>query len=139
MDHLASPPCTLLHGDYRFDNLLYDDEAMFVTDFQTVLRGRPAIDLAYFVTGSVVEDVDEDVLIDAYCDELVTRGITGYDGDTCRRDYVLSKMLFLYGHVAAEDLIDLGDERGAELLAVMRKRLFARVPDPPYDDLLPER
>lgn len=44
----ARPGCfTLLHGDYRLDNLMFDDQ-VHVVDWQTVTVGLPARDLAYF-------------------------------------------------------------------------------------------
>jgi hypothetical protein len=134
--HLATPPYTLLHGDYRLDNLFFEADVIWASDFQAIARGRGAMDLAYFCTGSLGPEVDEGALIDAYCDELGKRGVGDYDRETCERDSRLMKLLQLYGIIAADDIIDLGDERGAKLIDIMRKRLYARMPAPPYDGLL---
>ena len=136
MRQLASPPRSLIHGDYRLDNLFFETGGMWAVDFQVVLLGRPAYDLAYFVVGSVAPDVDEARLLDVYCDELVRRGVTVYDRAECERDYTLSKLFQVYLHVASDDALNLGDDRGPRLLETMRARLLARIPEPPYDALL---
>ncbi|MEX2372439.1 MAG: phosphotransferase, partial [Dehalococcoidia bacterium] len=48
---LSRSPRTLLHGDYRADNLMFHDgaeEPVTVIDFQAVMTGNPMIDVAYF-------------------------------------------------------------------------------------------
>ena len=51
---LATPPSTLAHGDYRADNMFFDDDGSVVLfDFQVIGESTPAGDLAYFVTGSL--------------------------------------------------------------------------------------
>ncbi len=134
--HLTSPPWTVLHGDYRLDNLLFDGASMWATDFQIVARGRPGFDLAYFICGSVDPSVDERLIVDAYCDELRRQGVADYSRAECERDCALSKLWQIYLHVATDDLLDLGEERGARLIEVGRERLFSRIPIPPYDSLL---
>ena len=116
--------------------VLFEGEAMWAVDFQASCRGRPANDLAYFVTGSVQRDVDEYAVLDAYCDELAARGVKGYDRATCGRDYTLSKLFQLYLYVGGESRLDVGKERGVRLREAMRERLFSRLPPPPYDGLL---
>jgi hypothetical protein len=60
MRHLASSPQTVLHGDYRLDNLAFAQGRMWALDFQVVALGRGGFDLGYFVCGSVRPDVDEE-------------------------------------------------------------------------------
>ncbi|MEZ5229530.1 MAG: phosphotransferase [Acidimicrobiales bacterium] len=57
-------PLTLLHGDWRADNLFYlsDDPAdenqdMAIVDFQIMGQGTGAYDLAYFASQSIAPDV----------------------------------------------------------------------------------
>ncbi|MBW2696791.1 MAG: phosphotransferase [Deltaproteobacteria bacterium] len=136
MHHLASPPNTVLHGDYRLDNFVFADDTMCALDFQVVALGRGGLDLGYFVCGSVHLDVDEERIVNAYCDELLRLGVRDYDRAECTRDYNLSKLFQAYMHISGEDLIELGEDRGAELLETMRQRVIQRIPEPPYDALL---
>jgi Phosphotransferase enzyme family len=84
----------LLHGDYRLDNLLFDPECtrVAVVDWQTLGVGLPARDVAYFTATSLNSQlrlaVEED-LVDAYHQALTDYGVTGYDRETCWRDYRL--------------------------------------------------
>ena len=52
-------PRTLVHADFRLDNLLFtpDDTAPVVVDYQTVSWGSGAYDLAYFVGGCLEPEV----------------------------------------------------------------------------------
>ncbi len=83
---------TLLHGDYRIDNLLFDPQRTEVTvvDWQTLAVGLPARDLSYFLATSL-QPADraaaERALVDAYHDALIARGVTGYDREMCWQDY----------------------------------------------------
>ena len=54
---LAAEPWTLLHGDFRLDNLLFrPDGDIVVLDLQGLAYGRPAIDVAYFITSALTVD-----------------------------------------------------------------------------------
>jgi thiamine kinase-like enzyme len=83
---------SLLHGDYRIDNLLFDPQRTEVTvvDWQTLAVGLPARDLSYFLATSL-QPADraaaERALVDAYHDALTARGVTGYDREMCWQDY----------------------------------------------------
>jgi aminoglycoside/choline kinase family phosphotransferase len=130
--HLDAP-VTLTHGDYRLDNLFFDRERgeVIVADWQTPLRGLPAMDVAYFISGSLALDVssaDEEALLDDYHAELVARGITEYDRDTLSRDYRLCMLLVLQRLVLTEsDLVDIGGVRGEALLACWFERTARRL------------
>lgn len=84
----------LLHGDYRLDNLLFDPAHTWVSvvDWQTLGVGLPARDLAYFTVTSLNSElrsaIEED-LVDEYHRALLGHGVTGYDRETCWRDYRL--------------------------------------------------
>ena len=117
---------SLMHGDYRLDNLLFDPDrtAVTVVDWQTLGAGLPARDLAYFAATSLLPEARaglDHALVDAYHDELLKYGITGYDRETCWRDYRL-------GMLQAPLLTTLGcafastTERGDEMMLVMLQR-----------------
>jgi aminoglycoside/choline kinase family phosphotransferase len=67
---------SLMHGDYRLDNLLFDPDRTRVTvvDWQTLGAGLPGRDLAYFTATSLLPDVRanlDEQLVAAYHDELL--------------------------------------------------------------------
>ena len=82
----------LLHGDYRLDNILFGPDGVSVVDWQTLGVGLPARDLAYFVATSLDSQLRatvEEGLVDEYHQALLGYGVTGYDRQTCWRDYRL--------------------------------------------------
>ena len=54
---MASAPLTVVHGDFRMDNLFFgtgdDQEPLIALDWQGCLRGRAAQDIGYFMSGSI--------------------------------------------------------------------------------------
>ncbi len=84
----------LLHGDYRLDNMLFDPgrTRVSVVDWQTLGVGLPARDLAYFTATSLNPQLRaqlEEGLVADYHRALTRCGVTGYDRETCWRDYRL--------------------------------------------------
>ena len=85
-------PFAVVHGDYRLDNLMFPPagDAVAALDWQSVSVGAPGRDLAYFV-GTTFEPDDrrrcEDDLVTEYHDELLARGVRGYDRGRCADDY----------------------------------------------------
>jgi hypothetical protein len=116
----------LLHGDYRLDNLLFDPDNRWVSvvDWQTLGVGLPARDLAYFTATSLNSQLRaaiEQDLVDDYHQALVDHGVTGYDRETCWRDYRL-------GTIHAPLISALGfafaaaTERGDDMVLAMLTR-----------------
>lgn len=72
-------PVTIVHADYRLDNLRYHDGRMTIIDWQTALRGPGAMDLSSFVvTGCTIERRRrlEPDLLDRYARGLAAAGVT---------------------------------------------------------------
>jgi hypothetical protein len=77
---------SLLHGDYRLDNLMFGDE-VHVVDWQTLTVGLPGRDLGYFLGTSLRTDdrrAHEQAVVEAYHRALA---VDGYDLGTCVEDY----------------------------------------------------
>ena len=90
-------PFALIHGDYRLDNLMFHPDGKTVTalDWQTVSLGPPARDVAYFLGTSLdvaARRAHEEALVGVYHDELVARGVAGYDAGRCFDDYRLGQL-----------------------------------------------
>jgi len=117
---------SLMHGDYRLDNLLYDPERTRVTvvDWQTVGIGLPTRDLAYFTATSLLPDdraaVERD-LVQRYHAALLAHGVSGYDVETCWQDYRLgvfqAPLITALGFAFAAST-----ERGDEMILTMLHR-----------------
>ncbi|ADP80564.1 phosphotransferase [Pseudofrankia inefficax] len=88
--HTAAP-VSLVHGDYRLDNLLFSgDREVRAVDWQTIEAGFPGRDLAYFVSTALPpadRRAQEAPLVAAYHRELVEQGVTDYPADVCFEDY----------------------------------------------------
>ncbi len=90
IDDLAAMPHTLVHFDYRADNLFFDDDGVAVIDWQAISIGGGAADVGYLLSqnlGLEHRRSAEDDLLRVYHDALVAGGVTDYDLDTLRRDY----------------------------------------------------
>ena len=95
---LARPePFTVVHGDYRLDNLLFspDDREVIAVDWQAAAVGPALRDVAYFLGTSLhTEDrrSEEERLVAGYHNALVARGVSDYDADRCWDDYRLGQL-----------------------------------------------
>lgn len=117
---------SLMHGDYRLDNLLYDPDTtrVSVVDWQTMGIGLPARDLAYFTATSLQPELRTQIegqLVDEYHRALLDYGVTDYPRETCWRDYRL-------GMLQAPLITSLGcafastTTRGNAMMVVMLQR-----------------
>jgi hypothetical protein len=133
-------PVALVHGDFRLDNLLFDDElAPRVVDWQGVGRGPAPYDVAYFLSGTLLPDVTvqaEDALVAGYHRALVDGGVREYHLADCLRDYRRS-MLGVLHRMVTIDRVELGTGRGVDLFDLWVERIFARIAGIDRDALLP--
>ena len=79
----AAAPVSLVHGDFRLDNMLFDirggKEEIAILDWQTVTLGNPMTDIGYFMgcgIGDALRQEAEDELLALYCSEMAGRGVT---------------------------------------------------------------
>jgi len=87
-------PFSLIHIDYRLDNLLIDARTtpprVAVVDWQSITLGRPLGDVAYFLGAGMTPDMRRQAergIVRAYHDALCTRGIDDYAWHACWDDY----------------------------------------------------
>ncbi|MEY3033459.1 MAG: hypothetical protein RLZ86_81 [Actinomycetota bacterium] len=134
LDRVAAMPNTVVHFDYRLDNLFFDDAAgsVWVIDFQTASKGGGAYDVAYFMSQSVPIDVrrrSEDALLHTYHDELVALGVDDYSFDQFVQDY---RVGILYGWIIpvyAVGTLDSSSERAMKLWTEVIRRAQAAMRD----------
>jgi hypothetical protein len=101
---MAEGPHTLLHGDFRLDNLMFDAAAnaaspeVVLLDWQMTRSGRAPADLAWMLGLAVTTENRrrwQDGLLHLYNDELSRNGVTGHSFEDCLRDFRLSLLTTL--------------------------------------------
>ena len=128
----AKSTWTLVHLDYRVDNLMFDNSKVAVIDWQSMGRGPAAYDVAYLLGGSVTVESrreHEERWVRHYLDALASAGVS-YSFDAFWRDYRLAHVI---GGTSTATLtgatFDLGNERGKQLIGAMAERHFAAAVD----------
>jgi aminoglycoside/choline kinase family phosphotransferase len=88
-----STPFSLVHGDYRLDNLMFPPVGtdVIAVDWQTATVGLPARDLSYFIATSLsIEQrrAAEHAVVRSYYDQLRRGGVKEeYSFERCFEDY----------------------------------------------------
>ncbi len=141
---LASGARTFLHGDYRADNLLFGpglgDDGIAAVDWQISGRGGPLYDVAYLICNSVptaYRQQAEKVLLRRYHDTLLQMGVEGFTYDDCWEAYRFAVLCGLFVAVFTTGGMDLGNQRGLEMVRAVARRVDAAVTELQVGDLLP--
>ncbi|WP_431899009.1 phosphotransferase family protein [Nonomuraea sp. bgisy101] len=116
-------PRTVVHGDFRADNLVVDEGRITVLDWQTAAYEPAATDLAYFLGGSL--DVPrrraiERAVVRRYVRALADHGVK-LRVDDCWRDYRRYAFGGLLTSIVASTLVARTDH-GDGLFAIMANR-----------------
>ncbi|MGY6552112.1 MAG: phosphotransferase [Erythrobacter sp.] len=89
---------SLVHGDFRLDNLLFDikdgAEAIAVLDWQTLTIGNGLTDIGYFLGCGIGDELrrgHERELLELYCAEMAARGVP-LSVEKIWRDYVVGAL-----------------------------------------------
>jgi hypothetical protein len=136
--HERPPPWTVVHGDFRADNLLFGGERVVVVDWQTVGLGPGASDLAYLVGTSLDPELrraHERALVDRYIEDLRAQGVDA-DGDEIWTGYRRSAFAGLIMAIVASALVRQTD-RGDEMFLVMAERSALLAVDVDAEELVP--
>jgi hypothetical protein len=120
LDRLAAMPHTLVHFDFRADNLFFDRSSgeVLVIDWQAISQGGGAADVGYLLSQnleSAVRREHENDLLRTYHDGLVAGGVTGYDFDQFFADYQMGIMYGWIIPVFAVGSLDASSERAMAL------------------------
>lgn len=143
-DRLMARPNTMIHGDYKLDNLFFGHPGtgapLTVFDWQLVAKGPGPADIAYFMARCLDPEhrrKEELGLLKDYHDCLVDNGVRGYEFDECLQDYRLAMFFPLAQTVVAGAILDFTSGRARSLISANIERLNAAVIDHRIGDLLP--
>jgi Phosphotransferase enzyme family len=121
-------PLTVVHGDYRLDNLLFGGGEgtvpIAVVDWQTCAHGPALSDVAYFIGAGLLPDDrrrHEDALVRRYHERLLAAGVQGYGWDDCWTDYRRGTWAGLIMAIAASMLVER-TARGDDMFMAMAHR-----------------
>jgi hypothetical protein len=134
------PPLGLVHGDYRLDNLLFEEGGCKVVDWQTVAWGSAVVDAAYFVGGGLTVDdrrAHEEELVRGYHEELLAQGVQGFGWDECWDGYRRGTFHGIVMTIAASMVVERTD-RGDDMFMAWLERNAQQVIDLDALSLLPE-
>jgi len=138
-------PVTIVHGDFRLDNLFFASPhggpSFAAIDWQISAKGGGIFDVAYFVCGTLPEaerKATERDLVKLYHDTLVGSGVKDYTFEQCWHDYRLTTLFLLTYSVIALGSLDHANQRGVELFTTISKRTLAAITDLKSAELLPE-
>jgi hypothetical protein len=141
---LSSGARTFLHGDYRADNLLFGpslgDDRIAAVDWQISGRGGPLYDVAYLICNSIptaYRQQAEKTLLHRYHDTLLQMGVAGFTFDDCWKAYRLAVLCGLFVAVFTTGGMDLGNQRGRDMVRAVARRVDAAVVELQVGDLLP--
>ena len=137
---LADAPNTVIHGDYRADNILFDDDDNVVLlDFQLTGRGSGSYDLAYFITQSLAPELaatHETALFNRWIDGLISAGVPEGETTGLWDRYRDAALFCLVYPIVASRGMDLSDERQHGLVDNMNTRFVRAVDQLNLADLL---
>lgn len=129
---MEQPPHTIVHSDFRADNLLFDsvsrsDPLAVIVDWQLAIRARGALDVARLLCGSLASRdraACEMAVLEHWHQTLVTGGMRGYSFPQALHDYKLGVLLCLYYPVTIHEAEEAAGQRGAALAHAQIERIF---------------
>lgn len=121
-------PFSVVHVDYRLDNLLIDEGAVppdvVAVDWQSLTLGRPLADVAYFLGAGLLPEVrraSERGIFQDYHRLLTDAGVSGYGFDACWDDYVRGSFAG-FGVTVIASMMVQRTERGDAMFTAMAQR-----------------
>lgn len=128
-------PWTIVHRDFRLDNLLFGDRGgsvpIAVVDWQACTHASGLIDVAYFIGAGLLTDVrreHERDLVRRYHDGLVAAGVRDYGWEQCWTDHRLGSFAGFLTAVVAPMMVER-TERGDDMFMAMVRRHARHVLD----------
>ena len=143
---LSAGPKTLVHGDFRADNLLFDEggqeNGLALIDWQGCGIGCGMYDVAFFLGTSVTSDVrrriERDVLGEYHA--IVSRVSAGnYTAEDCWRSYRQNMLGTLMPMVIGSGALDMSDPELVKQTKELLSRVLTAIEDLDSWDFVPHR
>lgn len=136
---LARPPRTILHGDWRLDNIFFGNGAIAAIDWQISTKGRGAFDIGYFMSSCVEPEIrrSQEMRLLRLWHEIVTGGDAAYSFDEALEDYRRSVLFCNVYTVIGIGSLDAANERGMALFQAWLRRRSTAIEDLNADELIP--
>ncbi len=136
---ITEAPLTICHGDFRADNLMFDDadeseDGIAVLDWQICFRGPAVTDVTYLLCQSMTVEqrrAAEDDLVRSWYEGRVDEcgAADDYPFDLAWQQYQRGTLGATVYPVTAMGAMDPANERGRELVAAMAVRAFTAALD----------
>ena len=136
---LGGGPHTIVHTDFRLDNLFFGERDVAVIDWQLMTRSRGPYDIGYLLAQSMDVELRRQHagdLLRRWYDRVCSLGVTGYSWESAEADFAAAVLIALVIPVNVGASIDLGNERGEELLRSISARGFGAALDVDYEGVL---
>jgi thiamine kinase-like enzyme len=144
LSQLRGGPQTVVHGDFRLDNLFFGESpegpTLAVADWQLATRGRAAFDLAFFLSGNLSpadRSAHELRLLGEWRHLLIEYGVRGYEFDQALRDYRLATLFSMTFVMILLSMLDGAPARSAALFDAWLDRVTAAIDGLDVEALLP--
>ncbi len=144
-DAIAKEPQTILHGDMRLDNFCFDDknDEVMLLDWQLVMKGGAGMDLAYFLSASVpltASEAEINDYIEYYRAELNSHGVE-ISAERMRWQYEVGMLAMLQRILPTlfQQQMDLGSDRGPQMIAEWVEKIFKKVEEIDFETILQNR
>lgn len=131
----AAWPLTLIHGDFRLDNMFFDPEgSMTLIDWQLSMRAPSTTDLVYFLGTNLPTEMRravQDDLIERYSRAMRVGGVPDEWSDPARitQGYAEGCLFYCTSFAASILTLDPANERGASLMDALVRRAFSAADD----------
>ncbi|MXY18204.1 MAG: phosphotransferase, partial [Acidobacteria bacterium] len=142
---LRATPQTIVHGDYRLDNMFFDagdGSETAVVDWQVSGLGSGLYDVAYFMCGSVPTETRREIerdLLAEYADIVRSMGAGDFTFDDCWRLYRQNMLACFLIMIIVSGGLDLDDARMRRLVETGIQRTLAAMEDLDAAEFLPAR
>ena len=135
IDRHLDDPVTLVHGDFRLDNIFfYGDGSVAVIDWQLAMRAPGQTDLVYFCANNLTTGdrrAHEVALVRRYVDALHAAGVPtdAVTVESVWRGYLEGLVFYASTFGASLLTIDPANQRGAALFDALVRRTFIAADD----------
>jgi hypothetical protein len=141
LDDGATGPRTIVHTDFRLDNLFFDgpDAEVALIDWQLMTSGGGVYDVCYLLGQSMDRSLraeHEDGLLRLWYDTLIDAGVKQCDFDQAQQNYCRSALVNLVIPISLAEM-DTGNERGLMLVQMLTDRAFGAAIELEADAYLP--